>query len=432
MIEIFNIFIFVLLVSLLILPNKSILVSLNKGNTRYSTFEISSLNLLLILNIIWFSSVIDIRKIYTFLVILSFLTINLTIFLHDLNRKDLFKNETVSFLLIFIITFLISIIIAHDLFFSHDVRLFWFEKTIMFYNDLFVTSDDTIKPEYPHFGTYLWAFLWKFSFLDYEYFGRIFYTFIYTFSIYFLINKIKFKKNFFKYFIFILIILLNFKMKWFDGRQDILIFSFNLFVFAFLHELIFNKSKQTIHAIGFLLTINLLLWTKNEAMLYIFSYFIAILYYIKGSRRFVILSIIICLLSIKFIFYEFHNIEAHLNRDTFPSPSNFFTYIKILDLQERVPQVFFWYIVGIIRNPILLLSIIFLFFIFLENKKYFMKHLYLFYIYLIISIGIFFVYTISTYDFPFHMIGSFGRVFLQFSMIFLIPVLKFFEYKKMI
>ena len=36
------------------------------------------------------------------------------------------------------------------------------------------------------------------------------------------------------------------------------------------------------------------------------------------------------------------------------------------------------------------------------------------------------------YDFPFPMIGSFGRVFLQFSMIFLIPILKFFEYKKMI
>ena len=430
MIEIFNIFIFVLLISLLILPNKSILVSLNKGNTRYSTFEISSLNLLLILNIIWFSSVIDIRKIYTFLVILSFLTINLTIFLHDLNKKNLFKNESVSYLLIFIITFLISIIIAHDLFFSHDVRLFWFEKTIIFYNDLFVTSDDTIKPEYPHFGTYLWAFFWKFSFLDYEYFGRIFYAFIYTFSIYFLINKIKFKKNFIKYFIFIFIIFLNFKMKWFDGRQDILLFSFNLFAFAFLHELIFNKSKQTIHVVGFLLTINLLIWIKIEAMLYIFSYFIVIFYYIKGHRRFVILSSIIFLLSIKFIFYEHYNIEAHIHRDVFAS--NFFTYILSLDYLERVPQVFFWYFVGIIRNPILLLSIIFLFFIFLENKKYFIKHIYLFFIYLIISIGIFFVYTITTYDFPFHMIGSFGRVFLQFSMIFLIPILKFFEYKKMI
>ena len=37
-----------------------------------------------------------------------------------------------------------------------------------------------------------------------------------------------------------------------------------------------------------------------------------------------------------------------------------------------------------------------------------------------------------SYDFPFHMIGSFGRVFLEFSLIFLIPILKFFEYKKMI
>ena len=430
MIEIFNIFIFVLLVSLLILPNKSILVNLNKENIIYSTFEISSLNLLVILNILWFSSVIDINKFYTFLFILSFLTINVIKLLYNFNKKDLFKNKTASYLLIFIITFLISIIIAHDLFFSHDVRLFWFEKTIMFYNDFFVTSDDTIKPEYPHFGTYLWAFFWKFSFLDYEYFGRIFYAFIYTFSIYFLINKIKFKKNFIKYFIFIFIIFLNFEMKWFDGRQDILLFSFNLFAFAFLHELIFNKSKQTIHIVGFLLTINLLIWIKIEAMLYIFSYFIVILYYIKGHKKLVLLFSIIFLLLVKYLFYEYHNIEAHIHRDVFAS--NFFTYIKSLDLLERVPQVFFWYFVGIIRNPILLLSIIFLFFIFLENKKYFIKHLYLFFIYFIISIGIFFVYTITTYDFPFHMIGSFGRVFLQFSLIFLIPILKFFEYKKMI
>tara|TARA_B100000787_G_scaffold169729_2_gene161994 strand:+ start:11246 stop:12538 length:1293 start_codon:yes stop_codon:yes gene_type:complete len=430
MIEIFNIFIFVLLVSLLILPNKSLLVNLNKKNIKYSNFEISSLNLLIILNILWFSSVVDISKFYVFLVILSFTTINTIMLLHNFNKKDVFKGEIISYLLIFIITFLISIIIAHDLFFSHDVRLFWFEKTIMFYNDFFVTSDDTIKPEYPHFGTYLWAFFWKFNFLDYEYFGRIFYAFIYTFSIYFLINKIKFKKEFIKYFIFIFIIFLTLKIKWFDGRQDILLFSFNLFAFAFLHELIFNKSTQKIHVVGFLLTVNLLIWIKIESILYIFSYFIVILYYIRGHRKLVLLFSIIFLLSIKFLFYEYYNIEAHIHSDVFAT--NFFTYIKNLDLLARVSQVFLWYFVGIIRNPILLISIIFLFFIFLENKKYFIKHSYLFLIYFIISIGIFFVYTITTYDFPFHMIGSFGRVFLQFSMIFLIPILKFFENKKMI
>ena len=430
MIEIFNIFIFVFLVSLLILPNKSLLVNLNKKNIKYSNFEISSLNLLVILNILWFSSVVDINKFYIFLVILSFTTINTIMLLHNFNKKDLFKCEIISYFLIFIITFLISIIIAHDLFFSHDVRLFWFEKTIMFYNDFFVTSDDTIKPEYPHFGTYLWAFFWKFNFLDYEYFGRIFYAFIYTFSIYFLINKIKFKNEFIKYFIFIFIIFLSLKIKWFDGRQDILLFSFNLFAFAFLHELIFNKSTQKIHVVGFLLTVNLLMWIKIESILYIFSYFIVILYYIKGHRKLVLLFSIIFLLSIKFLFYEYYNIEAHIHRDVFAT--DFFTYIKNLDLLGRVSQVFLWYFVGIIRNPILLISIIFLFCIFLKNKRYFIVHSYLFLIYFIISIGIFFVYTITTYDFPFHMIGSFGRVFLQFSMIFLIPILKFFEQKKII
>ena len=81
--------------------------------------------------------------------------------------SNLFKNfnfnfefklkNNLDFIFLFFVTSSLSIIIAHDLFLSHDVRLYWIEKALLFYNDFFIIDDQTIKPEYPHYGTYLWG-----------------------------------------------------------------------------------------------------------------------------------------------------------------------------------------------------------------------------------------------------------------------------------
>ena len=84
-----------------------------------------------------------------------------------------------------------SIVIANDLFLSHDSRLYWIEKAKIFYNGKFVNDDMTIKNEYPHFGTYLWGYFWKNSYIDYEYTGRIPYIIIYIFAISHTVNVLK-------------------------------------------------------------------------------------------------------------------------------------------------------------------------------------------------------------------------------------------------
>ena len=126
--------------------------------------------------------------------------------------SNLFKNfnfnfefklkNNLDFIFLFFVTSSLSIIIAHDLFLSHDVRLYWIEKALLFYNDFFIIDDQTIKPEYPHYGTYLWGFIWKINFLDLEYFGRIVYLMTFVFSIFYILNKINFSKKYLKYFIF--------------------------------------------------------------------------------------------------------------------------------------------------------------------------------------------------------------------------------------
>ncbi len=426
MIEVINIIFFVFsAVFLLSYGKKNIFFNIAL-NEKKICYEYQALNLLIVLNIIWFSSIFDLNKNIIFLAILTILFFNFVKNI-SINKKGI-SNIDNHLITLFLIIFLLSIVIAHDLFFSHDVRLYWFEKTILFYNDLFITEDQTIKPEYPHFGTYLWSFFWKFSFLELEYFGRIFYLVIYIFSIFYILGKINFSKVYVKYFLLIFIILLTFKIKWFDGRQDILVFSFNNFIFGFLYELISNKSKKLIHAFGIILSMNLLLWTKTDSMLYIITYSLIILIYLKNNEKLKLIIGIITIILIKIIFYKVYEVSLNPNLDTFGI--NILEHIQNLDMIYRIFQIGIWYIIGILRNPILLISIVIMVLCIKEIK--FKEYSYFMLAYAVISLGIFSVYLITQYDFPFAMIGTVGRVFLQFSMIFLIPILKFCEKKKLV
>ena len=427
MTEIINIILFVFFVVFLTSFSKKNFFFNNKELTNNYNYEYSTFNLLFALNVIWVSSILDLNKYITISIILVILSINLL--KNIIGSSKVNVNKNLEFLVLNLVIISLSIVIAHDLFFSHDVRLYWFEKAILFYNDLFIDKDLTIKPEYPHFGTYLWGFFWKISFLDLEYFGRIPYIIIYVFSIFYILNKINFKSIYIKYFIFFFIILLTFKMKWFDGRQDILLFAFNTFIFGFIYELITNNSKKKIHIIGFILSLNLLLWTKNESYLYLITYLLLVTIYIKKKEKFILISGIITIFLVKIIFTNIYELSYNPNLDTFES--DFFQHIKSLDLYNRFTQVLIWYFIGLLRNPVLLLSLIF-FLILIKNSNFYKKYSYFVLAYITISIGIFSVYFVTKYDFPFHMIGSVGRVFLQFSMIFFIPIFKFCEKKKLV
>ena len=195
-----------------------------------------------------------------------------------------------------------------------------------------------------------------------------------------------------------------------------------------MYELISNKSKKLIHVFGIILSMNLLLWTKTDSMLYIITYSLIILIYLKNNEKLKLIIGIITIILIKIIFYKVYEVSLNPNLDTFGI--NILEHIQNLDMIYRIFQIGIWYIIGILRNPILLISIVIMVLCIKEIK--FKEYSYFMLAYAVISLGIFSVYLITQYDFPFAMIGTVGRVFLQFSMIFLIPILKFCEKKKLV
>ena len=295
---------------------------------------------------------------------------------------------------------------------------------------MFVTDDQTIKPEYPHFGTYLWSFFWINSLLDIEYFGRLSYLFIYLISIFYIFEKINFKSIFVKFYLILIVLFLTFQVKYFDGRQDILIFAFNLLIFGYLYEIINCKSKDKKNFVSFYLLINLIIWTKTDGILYILVYGIIFAIFLKGKSKYFSISVLIIIFLFKLFFYYYYNLSLNPSKQMFDE--NTLNILLNIDFFYRTYEIFFWFILNIIRNPLLLLSMMILIYIFYYNKKTFIQFSYLYLIFVLLALGIYITFLPTKYDFPFAMIGSFDRIIQQFSGIFLIPALKFFENRKII
>lgn len=430
MIEVFNIIYFLFI--FLLFSQFGLLQIENNSKIKLNFFDINQLSFyfLISLNFIFLSSIFNFDKNFFFYFLLVLSLFSILNFLIKKKNKFIISINKPLILLFLIIFLLLSFQISHDLFFSHDVRLYWFEKVLLFYNDMFVTDDQTIKPEYPHFGTYLWSFFWINSPLDIEYFGRLSYLFIYLISIFYIFEKINFGSIFIKFYLILVVLFFTFQVKYFDGRQDILIFAFNLLIFGYLYEIINCKSKDKKNFVSLYLLINLIIWTKTDGLLYILVYGIIFAIFLKGKSKYFSISVLIVILFFKLFFYYYYNLSANPSKQMFDE--NTLNILLNIDFFYRTYEIFFWFILNIIRNPLLLLSMLVLIFIFYSNKKTFIQFSYLYLIFVLLVLGIYLTFLPTKYDFPFAMIGSFDRIIQQFSGIFLIPVLKFFENKKII
>tara|TARA_Y100000389_G_scaffold147641_1_gene146538 strand:- start:10827 stop:12098 length:1272 start_codon:yes stop_codon:yes gene_type:complete len=419
--ELINIFFLIVIVILLLSTGLFSLNENNKGSVI--CLDIISKNLILFLNFIWVSSIFNFQKIdfSIFFIIVSFI-----LFFIVLKKKK--YNLHLDFFLLFTIILIsvLAITLSNDLFIGHDSRLYWIEKAKIFYNDQFVNDDKTIKNEYPHYGTYLWAFIWKINYLEYEYIGRIFYLLVYVFSISYLVNSFN-TKVVYKMIIVLIIILLTYENKHFDGRQDILLFCYNMFISRFLFE-IFLKNKEIIkNLILIILTLNLMIWTKTEGILYLIIYGLILIVLLKKKLKLLIIISIFAIITIKISFYIYWNIS--LNPSAQMYNSTILQRFGEIDIIYRSYMIFYWYIINFIKNPLIITSIVFVVIIFLNNKSFLKKFNYIFIFYLLITLGIFASYLPTNYDFPFAMIGSFDRIIFQHSGIFLIPIIHFFNEK---
>ena len=181
MIELLNLVSFILIISLIFFSK---IFCFPKKILTTNTFENASINVVIFLNI----SLILSFFYYGFYFLIFIISVALIINLNKI-KKLIFDTESI-FLLILI--FSISLQFISDPTLGWDGLRDWYSKAFNFFNNnSFIELNNYSFPHYPHLGTYVWAFFWKFNFLQLEYIGRVFFIFFYCLIIFTLVNQKK-------------------------------------------------------------------------------------------------------------------------------------------------------------------------------------------------------------------------------------------------
>ena len=296
----------------------------------------------------------------------------------------------------------------------------WKEKTNFFYNGGYLFDinkfTDTYQ-NYPHLGTYIWAFFWKNSLLNYEYFGRLFYDYIFIVSIFSIIQNFRNISDTKKIFIFIFIFFCIFD-NGLGGYQDFLIFSILTIFAAILVNHYFNKNNYLFYLV-YLLSGVLLPWIKTEGFVY--SLFLLIIFFIyefefnKNKKNYlkylfsilIIFSLIIRVFTNNFILDENTLFQSNL--------TNFIKSDLTLNFfLSKVYYILFYTINSFFKYPIWLFN-----FFALLLSLYFLKDikiLKIFMIFLILNfLFIFVIYITSSVNIIWHLSASLDRLLLQTS-----------------
>jgi len=299
-----------------------------------SIFDLVTLNLLLNIFALFVISfiVIDYSKIYISLLFFSIST-NLFYFFSKKKYFKFFLNK--EFIFFILISFIIFSSIARSPILSWDGIENWFFKAqFFFYNyNFFDLRESRGINYYPHLGTFLWGFFWKNSILQYEYTGRLIYIYIFLLSI-FSISDLLYKNNFIKLFFSFFTILLCFDNFLFSGYQEVLLFSFLIFLSKYIYIYFLNE-KRLILLVCFLI-LNLIPWIKNEGYLFviIFTLSLSLLighFKIKKDILIFILFSWTLLIVKNFIFYKFLSFNpAHMGSLIFSF--NFFDIFNLVFL----------------------------------------------------------------------------------------------------
>jgi hypothetical protein len=383
MIEIIQIIaVFIIFSFLLILP---INVTKKRDGILQNNYHLLAYNLIINCNILLTLSFLTIPLSLTIKLISS-----IYIILFFINySKNLYKiNINSNIYIFFSIFFILSINIANEINLGWDAKYFYYNKALSFFEDNTFSNLKNINAYHfhPHFGSYLWAFFWKISFLKNEYFGRLFYLFIYCFSLLKIINYFNYDKKI-KLIIYIILILLSFKYSLFSGLQEILIFSFLILSSIFLFE-IYNNKNIFLNLIFLLLVCNIIFWIKIEAIFYVIFLMVLLnLNKINLQLRMLSLLTLFLLIIFKIIVYKYYDFIINGQHESYN-----LEYLKSIDLNifiTKITTITKFLIYYLIKNYLLIISLISLFILRNDKRIYFFKIFLLFNIIYLFSIYIF-------------------------------------------
>ena len=368
----------------------------------------------------FFFSNISILIIIVFIIsLLSFL------FSCYLNRNFKINNKLVLSILLFAIIVLCNFFfIANNFKLQWDAIAHWFWKTQNFYQNGSLEELSYLPyPFYPHLGTYLWANFWNLSLLNQEYMGRLYYAYIYIVSIFSILQPVKSK------YFFILISLLCYLI--FDsyvlgGYQEYLVFFFITFIGRLFFLLKEEKINEIFFISFFLLAMNLLIWSKQEGVVYSLLLFLTYIFSFKTEFKNKVLIFFFLSLIIFFYFY----LNFLFKQNIFFKEAIINSFYKFKNFNIFIDSFFLISLhifISLIEYPTTIISI-FLLLMLLFTKK--LNFLNINYILLFLCFNIILIYAVffhTQYSLETMLGPVLGRLILQTSGFYLLGFVFFFN-----
>jgi len=387
-------------------------------------FDLLSINILLQFSVYLLFSFFysDISTLIKFFFFLSFCS--LPIFFYCNKNFKINKRLILSILLFVIIVLCNFFAIANNFKLQWDAVAHWFWKTQNFYQNGNLNELSHLPyPFYPHLGTYLWANFWKLSLLNHEYLGRLYYSYIYIVSIFSVLQPIKSK------YIFILIFslcYLIFDLYALGGYQEFLVFFFITFISRLFFLLKEKKIDNIYFSLFFLLAINLLIWSKQEGVVYSLIIFFTYIFAFKTEFKDKVITFLF--LSLIFFFYFYLNSLFKGNAFFHEPIINSFDKLKNINIFINSFFLISLHLLkSLIQHPTTIISIFFLLLLLFKNKLNFLRinHILFFFIFNIILIYAIFYH--SQYALETLLGPVLGRLILQTSGFYLVSFVYFFN-----
>lgn len=359
--------------------------------------------------------------------ILSIIFITNAIFLLKNLIKDFkFKNIKINYttIIFFILFFIFSIDLSNNLKIGWDAQNYWLVKKFVFTNGGdFFDLKNTPRDDYPYLGSFIWHIYSKFSILEFEYFGRLFYIYLFLVSI-FSITSIAKIKDVEKVGLILTIVFLIYKIQLFNGYQEILNFSLLILLTKIFYEMF--QEKIPIRQIDFktfylFILISSIIWIKSESTVLIIIFLSPIFLFgeVNIKIKIIFLLTFIFLLLTKYYIFNLIGLSHEIQKDNYEyfEISNFFEFVNISRAMLVLKYIFFYSL----NNIIYILTIFSLCaFLKLEKKNIFIKYIFLMFL---ISFS-FFVAAFLLSSFPLEWVlwTALNRVMFETSGLFIILI----------
>ena len=422
MIEIVAIFIQIFFITILcFFPKKIIDVS---GQIKI----VQPISIIYISILLLFLSFVSLDLYYVRIILIIIFLINLFFLFKEKNYKYFINYR---FMIFFTVVFALSLNVAVDLKLGWDAQNYWFMKSLNFTNGGNILDLQNFpRPDYPHFGSYLWALFRSVSILDHEYFGRIFYLYIFLTSIYSILNFIEIS-DLNKTILFLLVVTILNNNYLLSGYQEILVFTYAIIIGC----IFLNNDKKILelrNSINLLICFFIIFWIKNEGIIFSFLFLISIIFLNLKSKKkvFLLIALFTFIYLFKMILAKIFGFDINLQSGNYENfqINNLNFYFSL----DRILLILKYIIISFIKVPISIILIVGVFVnYFIKPNKTNKIMLLNFTLCLMFVVA---AYIFTNFPIKFHLVSSIDRLIFElagFNFLILVILLNNLKIKKL-